>query len=59
MQPATDGRLPSREVIDLARKAGLLDKVDLSEDYFIPALASLEEIDKFAALVAERARGNS
>jgi hypothetical protein len=52
MQPATNDRLPSREVIELARKAGLLDKVDLSEDYFIPAQAALEEIDKFAALVA-------
>lgn len=50
MQPATNDRLPSREVIELARMAGLLDKVDLSEDYLIPAWAALEEIDKFAAL---------
>lgn len=56
MQPATNGRLPSREVSELARKAGLLDKVDLSEDYFIPAQASLEDIDKFATLVAAAER---
>jgi hypothetical protein len=56
MQPATNDRLPSREVIELARQAGLLDKVDLSEDYFIPAWASLEEIEKFATLVAAAMR---
>lgn len=56
MQPATNDRLPSREVIELARKAGLLDKADLSEDYLIPAWAALEEIDKFATLVAAAER---
>ena len=55
-QPAINCPMTRDEVIAIARKAGLLDKVDLSEDYLIPAWAALEEIDKFAALVAAHAR---
>ena len=44
------------EVIRLAMKAGLLDKVDCSDDYFIPGDAFVEEIEVFAKLVAETER---
>ena len=49
------------EVIRLAMKAGLLDKIDCSSDYFIPGDALFDEIEAFAELVAEaiRARGES
>ena len=44
------------ETIKLAMKAGLLDKVDCSSDYFIPGDALFEEIEAFAKLVAEAER---
>jgi hypothetical protein len=44
------------DVIRLAMKAGLLDKVDCSDDYFIPGDAFVEEIEAFAELVAEAIR---
>jgi len=44
------------EIIRLAMKAGLLDKVDCSDDYFIPGDAFVEEIEAFAKLVAETER---
>ena len=48
------------DIIKLAMKAGLLDKVDCS-DYFIPGDAFVEEIEAFAKLVADaiRERGES
>jgi len=49
------------EIIRLAMKAELLDKVDCSDDYFIPGDAFVDEIEAFAELVAEaiRARGET
>jgi hypothetical protein len=49
------------DTIKLAMKAGLLDKVDCSDDYFIPGDAFVDEIEAFAELVAEaiRARGET
>jgi hypothetical protein len=44
------------ETIKLAMKAGLLDKVDCSDDYFIPGDAFVDEIEAFAKLVAEAER---
>jgi hypothetical protein len=44
------------DTIKLAMKAGLLDKVDCSDDYFIPGDALFEEIEAFAKLVAEAER---
>jgi hypothetical protein len=44
------------DVIRLAMKAGLLDKVDCSDDYFIPGDAFVDEIEAFAELVAEAER---
>jgi hypothetical protein len=44
------------DIIRLGREAGLLDKVDLSEDYFIPAQAALTEVRQFAALAAAAER---
>jgi len=44
------------ETIKLAIKAGLLDKVDCSDDYFIPGDALFDEIEAFAELVAEAER---
>ena len=44
------------DIIKLAMKAGLLDKVDCSSDYFIPGDAFVEEIEAFAKLVAEAER---
>jgi endonuclease YncB( thermonuclease family) len=44
------------EVIRLAMEAGLLDKVDCSDDYFIPGDAFVEEIEAFAELVTEAER---
>jgi hypothetical protein len=44
------------EIIRLAMKAGLLDKVDCSDDYFIPGDAFVDEIEAFAKLVAETER---
>ena len=44
------------DTIKLAMKAGLLDKVDCSDDYFIPGDAFVEEIEAFAELVAEAER---
>ena len=44
------------EIIRLAMKAGLLDKVDCSDDYFIPGDAFVDEIEAFAELVAEAER---
>jgi hypothetical protein len=44
------------DTIKLAMKAGLLDKVDCSDDYFIPGDAFVEEIEAFAKLVAEAER---
>lgn len=44
------------EVIKLAMQAWLLDKVDCSSDYFIRGDAGIEELGKFAALVAEHER---
>jgi hypothetical protein len=37
-------------------EAGLLDKVDCSDDYFIPGDALFDEIEAFAELVAEAER---
>jgi hypothetical protein len=44
------------DTIKLAMKAGLLDKIDCSSDYFIPGDAFVEEIEAFAELVAEAIR---
>jgi hypothetical protein len=44
------------DTIKLAMKAGLLDKVDCSDDYFIPGDALFDEIEAFAELVAEAER---
>jgi hypothetical protein len=44
------------DIIRLAMKAGLLDKVDCSDDYFIPGDAFVDEIEAFAKLVAEAIR---
>ena len=40
--------LPENEVRRLAMKVGLYDKVDCSDDYFIPARADFQEIKDFA-----------
>ena len=44
------------DIIKLAMKAGLLDKVDCSSDYFIPGDALFDEIEAFAELVAAAER---
>ena len=44
------------DTIKLAMKAGLLDKIDCSSDYFIPGDALFDEIEAFAELVAEAER---
>jgi hypothetical protein len=44
------------DTIKLAMKAGLLDKVDCSSDYFIPGDAFVDEIEAFAKLVAAAER---
>jgi hypothetical protein len=44
------------DTIKLAMKAGLLDKVDCSDDYFIPGDVFVEEIEAFAELVAREER---
>jgi hypothetical protein len=44
------------DIIKLAMKAGLLDKVDCSDDYFIPGDAFVDEIEAFAKLVAREER---
>jgi hypothetical protein len=44
------------DTINLAMKAGLLDKVDCSDDYFIPGDALFDEIEAFAELVAAAER---
>jgi hypothetical protein len=44
------------DTIKLAMKAGLLDKVDCSDDYFIPGDAFVDEIEAFAELVAAAER---
>jgi hypothetical protein len=44
------------DTIKLAMKAGLLDKVDCSDDYFILGDAFVDEIEAFAELVAAAER---
>jgi endonuclease YncB( thermonuclease family) len=44
------------DIIKLAMNAGLLDKADCSDDYFIPGDAFVEEIEAFAELVTEAER---
>jgi hypothetical protein len=44
------------DTIKLAMKAGLLDKIDCSSDYFIPGDALFDEIEAFAELVAAAER---
>ena len=45
--------IPQYEVYRLARDCGLLDKVDCSDDYFVPASADLLEIEAFALCVEQ------
>lgn len=44
------------KILRLAMKAGLLDRVDCSDDYFIPSDAHTEEIERFAELIFEEIR---
>lgn len=44
------------EVIQLAMQAGLLDKADCSDDYFIPGDAFIAEIEEFVSLIAAAER---
>ena len=42
-----------RNALKLARDAGLVDKVDCSDDWFVRSDASIEQVVQFAALIAE------
>jgi hypothetical protein len=42
-----------RNALKLARDAGLVDKVDCSDDWFVREDAGIEQVVQFAALIAE------
>ena len=44
------------EILRVAREAGLLDRVDCSDDYFIPADADTAQVEYFAELIFEEIR---
>lgn len=44
------------DVLRVARDAGLLDRVDCSDDYFIPMDAGTKEVERFAELLSEAIR---
>ncbi len=41
------------DVMRMAMRAGLLDRIDCSDHYFIPADAFIDEMEKFAYLIEE------
>ena len=44
------------DVMRMAMSAGLLDKIDCSDHYFIPADAFIDEMEKLAVLAYEAGR---